>query len=53
MLVCIMLEMAVKFGSQSESTIGDFLGIVTEGFTILENSVLKKNIFSEIMCLVE
>ena len=29
-----------------------FLGIVTEGFTILENSVHKNN-FCEIMCLVE
>ena len=33
--------MAVKFGLQSEPMIGDFSGIVTEGFTIPENSVHK------------
>ena len=33
--------MAVKLGSQSESTIGDFSGIVTDSFTIPRNSVLK------------
>ena len=33
--------MAVNSGSQSELTIGDFPGIVTEGFTILRNSVHK------------
>ena len=35
--------MAVKFGSQSEPTIDDLPGIVTEGFTIPENSVHKIN----------
>ena len=40
-LVCIRPKMAVKFGSQSELTIGDFSGIVTEGFTIPENSIHK------------
>ena len=50
-LVCIGPVMAVNSGSQSESTIGDFSGIVTEGFTIPENSV-HKNKFCELMCLV-
>ena len=39
-------------GSQSEPMIGDFPGIVTEGFTIPENSV-HKYFFCENMCLVE
>ena len=33
--------MAGNSGSQSEPTIGDFSGIVTEGFTILKNSAHK------------
>ena len=39
-------------GSQSEPTIGDFSGIVTEGFTIPENNIYKI-ILCEIMCLIE
>ena len=38
--------------SQSERMIGDLLGIVTEGFTIPENSFDKLK-FCELMCLVE
>ena len=37
---------------KDKPTIGEFLGIVTEGFTIPENSV-HKIIFCEIICLVE
>ena len=33
--------MAVKLGSQSEPTIGDFSGIITDGFTIPRNSAHK------------
>ena len=40
-LVCIRPEMVVKIDSKSEPTISDFPRIVTEGFTILENSVQK------------
>ena len=40
-LMCVGPEMAVNSGSLSEPMIGDLLGIVTEGFTILENSVHK------------
>ena len=35
--------MAVKFGFTNEPTIGDFSGIVTEGFTIPNNCVHKIN----------
>ena len=42
-LVCMGPEMAVKPGSLSEPTIGDFSRMVTEGFTIPENSVHKIN----------
>ena len=40
-LVCIEPVMAVNPGSKSEPMIGDLSRIVTEGFTILENSVHK------------
>ena len=42
-LMCMRTKMAVKPGSLSEPMIGDFLGIVTKGFTIPENSVHKVN----------
>ena len=40
-------------GSQGEPMICDFLGIVTEGFTIPKTVLSTKIYFCENMCLVE